>query len=148
MARSIHGIASFFLIMAFVFTGMAASFLVSSAAGFVYLVSSIIAPTAVIVFYCAKCPGKKRCIHVVPGFLACGIDKNATPYTAFEYAVTGLAFAALVVIPQRALIANRPLFFLFWIFACATVLDLYFIVCRSCFNVFCPMKKICANSHS
>lgn len=141
MERSYRGAVSFMLIMLFTVVGIIAAFMRSPVWGIAYAVTAAVAIALVVVVYCAKCPGKRRCVHIVPGLIARHISRAPKPYTIPELLITAGAFLALALVPQPVLVSHKGLLVLFWALTVAAALEIYLVMCRRCFNAFCPLNR-------
>jgi len=142
MKTRFHGITSLVLVFAAIVLAAIAMFQVSLALGVVYLVICGTASLAMLYAYCAKCPSRQQCGHVFPGKIA-GIFKNrqSGPYTKIDLAVTGLALALLIGMPQFWLYRYFGLFIAFWVMTAIAVIQIHTFVCRACNNTYCPSKS-------
>lgn len=127
--------------MLMVAVGLYASFDKSLSSGISYSMTAASSIAVVVLAYCAKCPGKRKCVHIIPGLIARHLNRPVKPYTPFEYGVTALAFAALAIAPQPSIIHRTKLLIIFWILAIVAAGDIVLVVCRHCHNVFCPLNR-------
>lgn len=137
----VHGLMSLALVGIAVALGAFALFRESAALGVVYLAICAGGSTAIIVAYCAKCPCKAHCGHVLPGTAAMRFNRRPGPYTPSEYATLGIALALIIGLPQIWLWQSMGLFVVFWALTGIGLVQIRAFVCRACDNVYCPLNR-------
>lgn len=136
-----HGVMSIGLVGVSVGLAAVVMFQVSVALGVVYLIGCAVAPLAIVYAYCAKCPCRSHCAHVIFGKLAVALtNRQPGPYSRGEVAVVVVTLLWLLGLPQIWLWRWLGLFVAFWLLNAVAVLQIRLVVCRSCENVFCPMR--------
>lgn len=135
------GILGLLLAGAAVAIGARLVFEASPLFGFIYLGVLAVGGGAVILAFCAKCPCKRDCAHLLPGLFARLVDRAPGPYSRLEIAVVAVAILAIVVFPQLWLRHDTTQLLVFWgLFAVAGSLSV-FGLCRRCDNTFCPANR-------
>lgn len=141
MSNKFHGITSITLVgIAMVIAGFVL-FRVSLVLGLVFVVIAAVAPQVVLYAYCAKCPCKVRCAHVLPGRAAMRYKRQPGPYTTAELTAMMLAMLILIGFPQYWLWQHTALFIAFWVLTGIALIQIRAVVCRTCTNVFCPLHS-------
>jgi hypothetical protein len=97
---------------------------------------------AIIYAYCAKCPCKGRCGHVLPGLAAQRFKRRAGPYTTLDYTIVILGLIGLIALPQIWLWHDLVLFGVFWLVTGIALADILRVVCRACHNTYCPLQQM------
>lgn len=139
--RTFHGITSIGLVIVAVVVAAVGVFDRSWVWGFVYLAGCVVAPAVIVYAFCAKCPCRTRCAHVLFGKLAVAFtDRRPGPYSGIELAVVGTALVWLLGFPQVWLWRNRALFLAFWALNALAVAQIRVAVCPACENAHCPLK--------
>jgi hypothetical protein len=91
--------------------------------------------------FCAKCPCRGHCAHVIFGKLATALtNRRPGPYSPSEVAVVAVALLWLLGLPQAWLWRYPTWLIVFWVLNAMAVLQIRLAVCRSCENVHCPIK--------
>lgn len=142
MRGKFHGVFSLVLIFAAVGVALIYMFNLSGAPGMIYLAVIIIAIPAVLYSYCTKCTCRDgACSHVLPGRLTRLLPaRKPGPYSLMDYLVTGLSLIALFGFPQLWLWQTKIIFVVFWIILASALVEILFLVCRTCNNNSCPIK--------
>ncbi|MCK4858342.1 MAG: hypothetical protein KAT58_10265 [candidate division Zixibacteria bacterium] len=135
-----HGVTSLGLAAVATVIAAIAIFQTSWVFGIVYLVICAAAPGAILYAYCAKCPCKEHCAHVFPGKAAMAFDRKPGPYTTTEMAVLVLALLLLIGLPQFWLWRYTGWFIAFWALSGIALVQVRAVVCRTCDNVYCPLR--------
>ena len=142
MRGRFHGLLS--LTLVFVSVGIALIYLLklSVALGVVYFAFIIIAMPVVLYSYCAKCTCRNdTCSHVFPGRLTRLLPaRKPGPYSLMDYLGTALSLLALFGFPQLWLWRTKTVFIVFWIILTAALVEILFLVCRTCNNQSCPLR--------
>jgi hypothetical protein len=103
---------------------------------------SVVSGYGIIYAYCAKCPCKVRCGHVLPGIVARRFKRQVGPYTATDNTILALALIGLFVLPQIWLWHDLALFGVFWLVTGVALVDILKVVCRACDNIYCPLQHM------
>ena len=106
-----------------------------------YLLVCLIAGMLIVRVFCASCPIKRTCVHILPGYLAQFWNQPAGPYSSGKIILTGILFAIIILIPQAVLITSLHLFVLFWICIIIAAMSSYLILCPGCGNQYCPFRR-------
>lgn len=106
-----------------------------------YLLVSLIAGMLIVRVFCASCPIKGSCVHILPGYLAQFWNQPPGPYSSVKIYLTGILFAIIILIPQAVLITSLHLFVLFWICIIIAAMSSYLILCPGCGNQYCPFRR-------
>ena len=141
MNRTIYGTAGLTLGILAVITGAYAILMHSFSLSWGYLLLSAVCGVLVTRVFCSKCPIKRACVHILPGYLARVWKEKTGPYTSVDILFTGLLFAIIILPPQIFLISSPGLFALFWVFiGIAAVCSTRFL-CPDCGNTYCPFRR-------
>jgi len=141
MNTKIHGITSLSLVMLTLIIATVVMFLTSWLLGVVYLLVAALAMFIIIYGFCAKCPCRTHCGHVIPGKLAVALTKRQSgPYTTIEVVGLVLGLVLLVGLPQPWLWTYRGWFITFWVLNAIALIQIRSFVCRVCDNIYCPAR--------
>lgn len=141
MHTKFHGVTSLSLVLVTTVIAAVAMFQTSWMLGIVYLVVCVIAPVSILYAYCAKCPCRAHCGHVIPGKLVAAlVNRQPGPYTKAEIAVVGVGLLLLMGLPQIWLWRYTGLFVAFWALTAVALVQIRAVVCRACDNVYCPAR--------
>jgi hypothetical protein len=140
MTKQFHGITSILLVAAAIAIAAFATFRASWVLGVVYLALCAVSLLTIVYAYCAKCPCKEQCAHVLPGKAALAFDRQPGPYTATEIGALILAGVLLMGLPQFWLWRYAGLFVAFWVLNAIAVIQIRIVVCPACDNIHCPLK--------
>ena len=141
-----YGVTSLILVGIAIVLGVVAIFQASLWLGIGYLLLSGIAAYVVIYAYCAKCPSKAQCAHVLPGKAALAIQRKPGPYSTAETLSMVTALLLLLGLPQLVLWKNPLLLVSFWVLCGIAVTQIRSVVCLACRNVYCPLKQTKRNA--
>ena len=141
MSARFHGVVSIALVGIAILVAAATAFQASPLLGVVYLAGCAVAPLGIVYAFCAKCPCRTRCGHVVFGKLAVALtSRRPGPYTPAEIAVVGLGLLWLLGLPQAWLWRTPVWFAAFWVLHAVAVVEIRFAVCPVCDNLGCPLR--------
>jgi hypothetical protein len=141
MSTRAHGVTSISLVGIAIVIAAAVMSQVSWLLGALYLVGCLVALLGIVYAFCAKCPCRTHCAHVIFGKLATALtNRQQGPYARGEVAVVVGALFWLLGLPQIWLWRSLVLFVAFWGLNAVAVLQIRFAVCSSCENVYCPLK--------
>ncbi|NBD35850.1 MAG: hypothetical protein GVY30_07610 [Chloroflexi bacterium] len=140
MNTRFHGVTSITLIGLATALAAVAMFQASLALGMGYLIACGVVMGAVLYAFCAKCPCRAKCGHVVPGRIAALFGREPGPYTPVEYGVLAIFGLVLIGAPQFWLWRTPWLLVGYWALAGVGVVQILTFVCRACTNVYCPVK--------
>lgn len=141
MNREINGVVSLGLVALATAVAAVALFRVSRIWGLVYLAANATVPFDILYFYCAKCPCKENCAHVLPGKAAMIFAREPGPYTALELGMITLSLLTLIGLPQIWLWRYPLIFLLYWLLIGVALVQIRLILCRTCGNVYCPLRS-------
>jgi hypothetical protein len=142
MSKRYHGVTSLALMALATVIAAVVMFQTSWVLGVVYLVVCVAASGTVVYAYCAKCPCKARCAHVLPGKAALAFERQPGPYTRTELLALLVAFLLLMGLPQLWLWRYSGLFVAYWSWSAIALVEVRANVCRSCDNVHCPLRPV------
>ncbi len=140
MTSRFHGVTSVVFAAVAIVIAVITAFRASVGSGVVYLAICAAASLTIIYAYCAKCPCKEHCAHVLPGKAAMLFDRQPGPYTATEIAALVLALLLLIVPPQFWLWQNTGLLVAFWVLFAIAAIQARGFVCPACDNTHCPLN--------
>lgn len=141
MNTRFYGITSIGLVLATVIIALVTVFQTSPLLGLVYLVGCAVAPLGIVYAFCARCPCRTHCAHVIFGKLATAFThRQPGPYTPAELAVVGLGLLWLLGLPQVWLWRTSLWLAVFWLLNGVSVLEIRLAVCPACDNVHCPLQ--------
>lgn len=106
-----------------------------------YLFICLIAGLLIVRVFCASCPIKRTCVHIIPGYLATFWNQSPGPYSSRTIILTGILFAIIILIPQIVLITSLHLFVIFWICIVIAAMSSYLVLCPGCGNQYCPFRR-------
>lgn len=143
MATKIHGIISLLLAGSAILLSLIMMFKNSTTLGVAFSGFCVIGAVAILRLFCAKCPSRKNCGHVVPGFLAEKLFKQVQPgpYTIAEIAVFVLCMGVIIMVPQYWLFKNSGAFVGYWVISFFAGIYIKKNVCTTCENNYCPSNK-------
>ncbi|MBN1438855.1 MAG: hypothetical protein JW929_05530 [Anaerolineales bacterium] len=139
-AVRVHGILSLAFAGTAVGLGAAAVFRASIWFGVCYLLLCPAAMSVVLFAYCAKCPCKGGCAHVLPGKAAALFRRRPGPYSAAEIAALCASLLLLTAIPQPFLWRHPAWLAVFWVLMGVAAVQIRGAVCRACGNLYCPIN--------
>jgi hypothetical protein len=142
----VHGLTSLGLVGIAIGIAAAVLFQTTFALGLLYLGITVASATAVLYAYCAKCPCKVHCGHVLPGLAAKRFQRRPGPYSTLELGAMLLALLVLFAFPQVWLWSHTALFIIFWALSGVALVDIRRYVCRACTNAFCPLNRAAQKS--
>ena len=108
---------------------------------FGYLFFSLLSFAIIAVGYCAKCPCKNHCPHVLPGVLANKIKRQIAPYTKLELAGLLTALVILLILPNIWLWHSLTLSVIYWLIILIAIIEIRKFICKPCGNIHCPLNK-------
>jgi len=140
--NKIPGVSS--LLLFFIAVSMAGVrlFHVSCWLGIFYIAAACIGAWRIIHSFCAGCPCKTECAHVLPGKAAMRYRRKPRPYTGLEMAELSIAMTLIMGLPQIWLWQQFYLFLFFWTVCLTAVALVIGNICRSCSNEYCPVKRM------
>lgn len=136
-----HGITSLILMGIAVALGAVSIFRASPWLALGYGILGAIASFGVVFAYCAKCPARENCAHILPGRAARLFRRKEAPYAPWEYAAVAAGLAVILIGPQPFLLRDPPFLAAFWALCTLAVIQIRAKVCRACANENCPLRK-------
>ena len=137
----LHGLASLGLVGVAILLAAGVLFQTAFALGLLYLGTTAASLTTILYAFCAKCPCKVHCGHVLPGKAAKFFKRRPGPYSTHDTGAMLLALLVLFAFPQVWLWSHPALFIAFWALSGVAVVEIRRYVCRACTNVFCPLHR-------
>ena len=142
MSARFHGVMSLTLVAVAVI--IAALVLAQVNCGWVimYLLLCVAGGSAILYAYCAKCPCKACCAHVLPGKIAGQFPRKSGPYSVIE--LSGVIVAGLLILglPQLWLWWSVVAGIAFWVLNTIAFVQILLFVCHACANTHCPVGKM------
>jgi hypothetical protein len=143
MAQKFHGVFS--LIVASLAILISAIFIFKNSLvfGITFIAFCAISALAILRLFCAKCPSRDNCGHVLPGLVLKKLFRNVklAPYSFLEIALLGICAGIVVIVPQYWVFKNMLLFIIYWAMMIFAGIDIKFAVCTTCENGYCPSNK-------
>ena len=141
MSTRFHGIMSISLVAISILIAIVTVFQATPALGLVYLIGCAVAPLGIVYAFCAKCPCRTHCAHVLFGKLAMALThRQPGPYTPVEMSAVALALLWLLGVPQFWLWQTPLWLALFWLLNAVAVIQIRIAVCPACDNACCPLR--------
>jgi hypothetical protein len=140
MSSRVHGVLSTVLIGVAVAVAAVVLFGITPGLGAGYLALSAAGMLCIVYAFCAKCPCKVRCGHVLPGLIARLFPRQPGPYARWEIALMLVGLVLIVGLPLFWLWQNVAALVVFVVLNIFAVWDITRFVCRACDNIYCPMK--------
>lgn len=109
--------------------------------GLLYLICAGGCGILIIAVFCAACPIKTSCVHIIPGYLTRFFPSRNGPYTKAELIITTMLFTVIILPPQFFLIHQVYFLVLYWIFLGGAALTSHLVLCPGCGNRFCPLRR-------
>ena len=107
-----------------------------------YLLMCAVGCGSIIYAYCAKCPCRANCGHVVPGKIAIALThRDTSPYTMLEIGVVGVAVTLMYALPVFWLWRSPIVFAPYALLMLVAFLQAQIVLCRNCNNIYCPARK-------
>lgn len=137
-----HGVISVVLVAAAVIIAVLA--LAQMGWGWVlgYLLLCAAGGGAILYAYCAKCPCKACCAHVLPGKLAGRFPRTPGPYSGVEAAVVIVVCVLILGLPQLWLWRSVAAGVVFWVLTAIAVTQILVFICGACPNTHCPVGQM------
>ncbi|WP_146199743.1 hypothetical protein ACKUB1_05500 [Methanospirillum stamsii] len=141
MNKAAYGIIGLILGIIAIITGLYAISLHSLFMAIGYLFFTVIAGVIFTRFFCASCPIKDTCVHILPGYIARIWKETPGPYTPGKLLISGFLFVIIFLPALPALITSPMLLLIFLVcIVLAAVISVLFL-CPGCGNRFCPFRK-------
>lgn len=141
MAKQTFGFIGLLMLIAAVLVGTFGIFPSSILAAGAYIVGSIAVFLVFVYAYCAKCPARDNCTHVIQGMLTrCMPGRRPGAYTLGDLLGLVVFFGFIALFPQYWLIKNPTLMLLFWALFLGNLAITYFMCCKGCGNKNCMLR--------
>jgi hypothetical protein len=113
--QRLHGVVSLGLVGVSIGIALVVMFRAAWGWGVLYVAISAASGYGIVYAYCAKCPCKVRCGHVLPGKAAQRFKRQPGPYTATDNMILVLGLIGVIALPQIWLWRDPALFGVFWL---------------------------------
>lgn len=113
MDKTTFGIIGLLLGMAAVLTGFYAISVHSLFMAGGYLFFVVVVGVLFIRFFCASCPIKDTCVHIIPGYIARMWKVAPGPYSSSKLMISGFLFVILFLPPLPSLLTSPVLMIIF-----------------------------------
>jgi hypothetical protein len=142
MSTRFHGLMSVTLVAIAIL--IAVLMLAQIAWGWVvgYILLCAVGGGAILYGYCAKCPCKACCAHVLPGKIAGRFPRTPGPYSSVEVAALIVAGLLILGLPQLWIWRNVTAGVVFWVLAAIAFVQILLFVCGACANSYCPVRHM------
>jgi hypothetical protein len=141
MSKQFYGIIGLCMLVASILVGLYGISASSVTAACCYLAGIIVLFIVFIAAFCAKCPVRDRCVHVVIGMLTRLVPpRPAGPYRRLELLAVCLFFGFVAIFPQYWLIGDPFLLVAFWILFAGEWVLTRSTCCAGCGNRFCMLR--------
>ncbi len=134
-----HGITSLLLVALASLLGLATMFLQNRLWAFIFLASLPLLGYIILASFCARCPCKAHCGHVLPGKIAAHFPRKPGVYRISELLGVSLSILLLLGLPQYWLWQTPSLAIVYWILLSIALSQIRLAVCPACHNTFCPL---------
>ena len=140
--RDLYGITSLIFVLTALILADIALFENSILLGIIYAIIILALNFMLLYTFCAKCPCKNHCGHIIPGRIAL-LFKNRPvgKYTKAEKLTAAVLIILLIGLPQIWLWKGADFFFAFWILLIAGTIQIRTVICKNCQNSFCPVNS-------
>lgn len=141
MSKKTYGIIGLVMFAAAFLVGLFGILRYSVAAAGIYLIGSIAVFLIFVYAFCAKCPVRDNCTHVIQGMLTHLMPGRTTgPYSRSDLLGLLLFFGFVALFPQYWLIRDPLLMLIFWILFLGDLLITHYRCCRGCGNIYCMVR--------
>jgi hypothetical protein len=141
MAKIPYGIIALVMFLAAFLVGLYGILRYSVSAAGIYLMGSIAVYLVFVYAFCAKCPVRDRCNHVIMGMVTRLMPaRTAGAYTPCDLLSTVVFFGFVALFPQYWLIQNPLLMLVFWILFFGNLAVTHYRCCKGCGNIFCLFR--------
>lgn len=141
MSSRVHGILSLVLVGVAVAVAAVVLFRQSPGWGVGYLALSAVGGGGMIYAFCAKCPCRVRCGHVLPGLITRLFPRQPGPYARWEIAVVVVSGVVLMGLPLFWLWRVPAALAAFVLLSGVGIWDILTFVCKACNNTYCPIGR-------
>ena len=141
MSTKTNGFIGLIMLIAAVLVGLYGIFPYSVTAAGIYLVGSIAVFLIFVYAFCAKCPARDTCTHILQGMLThCMPGRTTGPYSRSDLLGLLLFFGFVALFPQYWLILNPMLMLVFWILFLGNLAVTHSLCCKGCGNIYCMLR--------
>jgi hypothetical protein len=141
MSKKTYGIIGLVMYIAAFLVGLYGILPYSVTAAGIYLVGSIAVFLIFVYAFCAKCPVRDNCTHVLQGMVTHLMPGRTTgAYSRCDLLGTLLFFAFVALFPQYWLIRNPMLMLVFWILFLGNLAITHYMCCKGCGNIYCLLR--------
>lgn len=141
MSTRIYGFIGLLMLIAAVLVGLSVILQYSVPAAGVYLVGSIAVFLIFVYAFCAKCPVRDNCTHVLQGMVTHLMPGRTTgAYSRSDLLGLVLFFGFVALFPQYWLIRNLMLMLVFWILFLGNLVITHYGCCKGCGNIYCLLR--------
>jgi len=141
MSAKTYGFIGLIMLIAAVFVGLYGILPYSVTAAGIYLVGSIAVFLIFVYAFCAKCPVRDTCRHVIQGILThCMPGRTPGQYSRSDLIGLLLFFGFVALFPQSWLIRNLLLMLVFWLLFLGNLVITHFMCCKGCGNIYCMLR--------
>jgi hypothetical protein len=141
MSAKTYGVIGLFLLIAAVLVGVYGILPYSVTAAGIYLVGSIIVFLIFVYAFCAKCPVRDDCTHVLQGLVTrCMPGRTTGPYSGRDLLGLLVFFGFVALFPQYWLVRNLVLMTLFWLLFLGNLIVTHYGCCKGCGNIYCMLR--------
>ncbi len=141
MDKTTFGIIGLFLGITAILTGFYGILLRSLFIAGGYLVFVVVVGVFFIRFFCASCPIKDTCVHILPGYMARMWKVAPGPYSSRKLVISGFLFVILFIPPLPSLLTSPVLMIIFLVCIVFAAVTSVRFLCPGCGNRFCPFRK-------
>nr|WP_319539128.1 hypothetical protein [uncultured Methanospirillum sp.] len=106
-----------------------------------YLLLAVVAGVFLTRFFCASCPIKGTCVHILPGYIARLWKVAPGPYTTGKLLISGLLLVIIFLPPIPSLVTSPALMLIYLVFLVLAAVTSIRFLCPGCGNRFCPFMK-------
>ena len=141
MSKKTYGVIGMVMVIAAILVGLYGILQYSVPAAGIYLVGSIAVFLIFVYAFCAKCPARDTCNHILQGMLThCMPGRTTGPYSRSDLLGLLLFFGFVALFPQYWLIRNLMLMGVFWILFLGNLVITHFGCCKGCGNIYCMLR--------
>jgi hypothetical protein len=141
MSAKTYGFIGLIMLIAAVLVGLYGIFQYSVTAAAIYLIGSIAVFLIFVYAFCAKCPARDTCTHVLQGMMTHLMPARTTgPYSGCDLLGLLLFFGFVALFPQYWLIRNLMLMLVFWILFLGNLIITHYGCCKGCGNIYCMLR--------
>lgn len=141
MIKKHYGIIGLMMMTGAILVGLYGIIQFSPAAAGIYFIGSITILLIFVYAFCAKCPIRDHCVHVIFGIMTHLMPGRTTgPYTRWDLIGMSLFFGFVALFPQYWLIRNPFLMLAFWVLFFGDLVITHYRCCQGCGNIYCGLR--------